>query len=256
MANCPSLIVHRWGARNHSMKKVKVGVIGAGGISHAHMEGYQKLPDVQVVAVADVVPGKARAWAEKYDVPDAFEDYRQLLALDEIEGVSVCTYNRAHAQPTIDALRAGKAVLCEKPMAPTLAEAAAMLRAARETGKMLMIGVHSRFSRAPAMVFKISWAVHLDSLGKSYFLGPKGGLQLDPLEIYRDEFGTMVNITPKLPDDRVDRFKEEMQAFTDAIREDRPAPIPAEEVVWTNVIMDGIYRSAAEGREVPVGLHD
>ena len=111
------------------MKKVKVGVIGAGGISHAHMEGYQKLPDVQVVAVADVVPGKARAWAEKYDVPHAFEDYRQLLALDEIEGVSVCTYNRAHAQPTIDALRAGKAVLCEKPMAPTLAEAAAMLRA-------------------------------------------------------------------------------------------------------------------------------
>ena len=347
------------------MKKVKVGVIGAGGISHAHMEGYQKLPDVQVVAVADVVPGKARAWAEKYDVPHAFEDYRPLLALDEIEGVSVCTYNRAHAQPTIDALRAGKAVLCEKPMAPTLAEAAAMLRAARETGKMLMIGVHSRFSRAQqfakkvvasgtlgeiyyaeivgtrrrgipggtfiqketagggavidigvysldtaldimgqprpvsvsaittnvigrthtpppgawhwdpqkldveefgsafvrfssgaAMVFKISWAVHLDSLGKSYFLGPKGGLQLDPLEIYRDEFGTMVNITPKLPDDRVDRFKEEMQAFTDAIREDRPAPIPAEEVVWTNVIMDGIYRSAAEGREVPVGLPD
>src|SRR5438270_115232 len=111
-----------------------------------------------------------------------------------------------------------------------------------------------RFSNGSAMVFKISWAVHLESLGKSYFLGPKGGMQIDPLEIYRDEFGTMVNITPKLPDDRVDRFKEEMQAFTDAIREDRPAPIPAEEVVWTNVIMDGIYRSAAEGREVAVAL--
>jgi predicted dehydrogenase len=66
----------------------------------------------------------------------------------------------------------------------------------------------------------------------------------------------MVNITPKLPDEKVDRFKEEMQAFTDAIRENQPAPIPAEEVVWTNVIMDGIYRSAAEGREVAVGLPD
>jgi predicted dehydrogenase len=309
------------------------------------------------------VPGKAQEWAAKYGVPHAFEDYRKLLALDEIQGVSVCTYNRAHAQPTIDALRAGKAVLCEKPMAPTLEEAAAMLRAARETGKMLMIGVHSRFSRTQqfakkvvasgalgeiyyaeivgtrrrgipggtfiqketagggavidigvysldtaldimgqpkavsvtaittnvigrthtpppgawrwdpakldveefgsafvrfsngsAMVFKISWAVHLESLGKSYFLGPKGGMQLDPLEIYRDEFGTMVNITPKLPDEKIDRFKEEMQAFTDAIRENRPAPIPAEEVIWTNVIMDGIYRSAEEEREVPVGL--
>jgi predicted dehydrogenase len=113
-----------------------------------------------------------------------------------------------------------------------------------------------RFSNGSAMVFKISWAVHLESLGKSYFLGPKGGMQIDPLEIYRDEFGTMVNITPKLPDEKVDRFKEEMQAFTDAIRENRPAPIPAEEVVWTNVIMDGIYRSAEEGREVPVVLPD
>jgi predicted dehydrogenase len=345
------------------MKKIKIGVIGAGGISHAHMGGYKQLPDVEIVAVADVFPGRAKEWAERYDVPRAFEDYHKLLAIDEIDGVSVCTYNRAHAQPTIDALRAGKAVLCEKPMAPTLEEAAAMLRAARETGKMLMIGVHSRFSRsqqfakkvvasgdlgeiyyaeivgtrrrgipggtfiqhetagggavidigvysldtaldimgqprpitvsafttnvigrthAPiqghwrwdpekldveefgsafirfsngaALAFKISWAVHLDSLGKSFFLGSKGGLQLDPLEIYRDEYGALVNITPKLPDDRVDRFKEETQAFTEAIREKRAAPIPAEEVVWTNVIMDGIYRSAAAGREVEVGL--
>src|SRR5262249_7501485 len=99
-----------------------------------------------------------------------------------------------------------------------------------------------------------SWAVHLDSLGKSFFLGSKGGLQLDPLEIYRDEYGALVNETPKLGDEKVDRFKEEMQAFTDAIRENRPAPIPAEEVVWTNVIMDGIYRSAAAGAEVAVAL--
>ena len=113
-----------------------------------------------------------------------------------------------------------------------------------------------RFSNGSAMVFKISWAVHLESLGKSYFLGPKGGMQLDPLEIYRDEFGTMVNITPKLPDEKIDRFKEEMQAFTSAIRENQPAPIPADEVIWTNVIMDGIYRSAEEGREVSVGLPD
>ena len=64
----------------------------------------------------------------------------------------------------------------------------------------------------------------------------------------------MVNVTPKQRDDRVDRFKEETQVFVTAVREGKPAPIPAEEVIWTNVIMDGIYRSAAEGREVEVGL--
>src|SRR5207249_10622380 len=130
------------------------------------MGGYQQLPDVEIVAVADLLPGRAQDWAKQYGVPHAFEDYRQLLAIEEIEGVSVCTYNRAHAQPTIDALRAGKAVLCEKPMAPTLAEAAAMLRAARDTGKMLMIGVHSRFSRAQQFAKKV---VASGALGEVYW---------------------------------------------------------------------------------------
>ena len=64
----------------------------------------------------------------------------------------------------------------------------------------------------------------------------------------------LVNVTPKLSDERVDRFKEETLAFVEAIRGNGPNPIPADEVVWTNVIMDGVYRSAAEGREVPVKL--
>src|SRR5436190_2917644 len=81
------------------MKKVKIAVIGAGGISHAHMGGYNQLSDVEIVAVADVLPGRAKEWAARYDVPHAFEDYQQLLPMPEIEGVSVCTYNRAHAQP-------------------------------------------------------------------------------------------------------------------------------------------------------------
>src|SRR5262249_57766189 len=102
---------------------VKIGVIGAGGISNAHMGGYQQLEGVEVVAVADVVPGKAKEWARRYDVPHAFEDYHKLLAMPEIEGVSVCTYNRPHMPPTLDPLRAGKHVLCEKPMAHDLADA-------------------------------------------------------------------------------------------------------------------------------------
>src|SRR5205823_10101803 len=97
-------------------------------------------------------------------------------------------------------------------------------------------------------------AVHIDTLGRSYFLGDKGGVAMDPLEVYRDEFGTMVNITPKLRDERVDRFREETQAFTHAVRDGKPAPIPGEEVMRTNVTMEGIYRSAVEGGEVAVGL--
>src|SRR6476620_9127563 len=116
-----------------AMRTVKIGVIGSGGISHAHMGGYQQLEGVEIVAVADVVPGKAKEWAARYKVSNAFEDYHKLLAMPEIDGVSVCTYNRAHMPPTVDALRAGKHVLCEKPMAHNLADAHAMLQAARET---------------------------------------------------------------------------------------------------------------------------
>src|SRR3712207_6710358 len=111
------------------MRTVRIGVIGAGGISNAHMGGYKQLEGVEVVAVADVVPGKAKEWAERYGVKHVFEDHRELLAMPEIDGVSVCTYNRAHMPPTVDALRAGKHVLCEKPMAHSLEDAVAMLKA-------------------------------------------------------------------------------------------------------------------------------
>src|SRR2546425_1237714 len=134
--------------RNTAVKRVKIGVIGTGGISGAHMGGYKQLEGVEVVAGADLVPGRAKAWAERHGVPNAFEDYHELLAMDEIDAVSVCTYNRGHCQPTVDALRAGKHVLCEKPMAHTLEDAWKMLQTSRQTGRMLMIGVHSRFSSA------------------------------------------------------------------------------------------------------------
>lgn len=111
-----------------------------------------------------------------------------------------------------------------------------------------------RFDNGAVLLFKISWAAHIDSLGRSFFLGTKAGLALGPLEIFRDEFGTMVNITPKEVRDDVDRFREETADFIRAVREGRPSPIPPEEVIWTNVIMDGIYRSAKAGREVKVGL--
>src|SRR5215468_11761450 len=101
-------------------KPVRIGIIGAGGIARIHMMAYQRVPDVEVVAVADVVRERADTFAKTWNIPRALSDHRELLALDEIDAVSVCTYNKAHCQPTVDALRAGKHVLVEKPLAATL----------------------------------------------------------------------------------------------------------------------------------------
>src|SRR5687768_470802 len=112
-------------------KDLKIGIIGSGGIARAHARAYLDMPDVQVVAVADVVPGKAAAFIADVGLEGAtaFEDHKRLLELD-LDGVSVCTPNVAHHQTSIDALAAGKHVLTEKPMAVTLDQAVDMARAA------------------------------------------------------------------------------------------------------------------------------
>ena len=126
-------------------KKIRIGVIGAGGISHAHVKGYQSNEGVEIVAVADVFVDKAQEWANRYGVEHVFDDHRKLLRMDEIDAVSVCTFNKAHAQPTVDALNAGKHVFCEKPMSDNLKDATRMLKAAQSTDNILCIGVHSRY---------------------------------------------------------------------------------------------------------------
>ncbi len=125
-----------------------VGVIGVG-MGEAHVRGYTAIPDVRVLALADIAEDRARNCAARYDVPQVFTDYQDLLALPEINAVSVCLPNDLHAPVTIAALRAGKHVLCEKPMARTLADAEAMAAAARETGRTLAISVNYRWSWSP-----------------------------------------------------------------------------------------------------------
>lgn len=130
------------------MKKVKVGIIGSGGIAQScHMPGYASIPDkCEMVAVCDVNGEVAAAAAEKFGVSRVYTDYRKLLEDAEIEAVSIATPNAFHKQPTIDALRAGKHVLCEKPLAMNADEAREMCRAARETGKILQVALQQRFS--------------------------------------------------------------------------------------------------------------
>ena len=128
---------------------IGIGIIGAGSIaSQAHIPGYAALPKkCRVVALADIDMDRAEKLAKDKGIPKAFEDYRQLLDLDEIDAVSVCTPPAVHAQATIDALEAGKHVMCEKPMAMNGEEASKMVKAAAKNGKVLAIDFQMRFGR-------------------------------------------------------------------------------------------------------------
>ena len=344
------------------MDQINVGVIGTGGISGGHFKAYQQLPDVKILAVCDLMPERAQKAAEQWGAEKWFTDYNELLALPELDAVSVCTFNQAHRAPVVAALEAGKHVLVEKPLAATLEDAAEMVRAAKRTGKILQTGFWPRFGheqqtaremirsgalgeiyyaqtigggrrRIPGGTFlkmatsgsgtiadigcydldrflfitdhpkpthvsaiaskKLGqalpnvpgdwghdpsaievedfgaafvrfeegfvlhfvsfWAAHAETLGPSVILGTKGGLQFGPLTLFRDEFGVMTNVTPQhLPG--IDGFLGEIKAFVHALRNGEPSPVDPEGVLLVNVIIDGIYRSAAEGREVEVTI--
>lgn len=127
---------------------IRVGIVGTGGISRAHHRAYTSVDGFEIVAVCDIFKEKALLAAESWGVPKkhVFTSYNKMLEMNEIDTVSVCTYNQAHRRPTVAALNAGKHVFCEKPMAATLADATAMVRAAKASGKILQIGVKSAFS--------------------------------------------------------------------------------------------------------------
>jgi predicted dehydrogenase len=332
------------------------------------MRALQDVDEIEVVAVADIDLERATKTADRWGIPRALEDYHEILEMDEVEAVNVTTYNQAHRGPTVDALRAGKHVLVEKPMAATLEDAAAMTAAAHESDKILMvalkarysevriaaqaiadsgalgdiyyaesvaarrigipggsfvrkdlaglgtvadIGVYSldaslcimghpkpvtvsgiannilgtefckpvmgswvwdpeklqvedfgvasvRFENGALMTFKTSWIMHMDSLGSNFFLGTKAGLRMDPLTIYRHEWGVLTDTVVQnvKATDAYQQFRRENVAFAEAIREGKPSPIPPEEMLLTNVIIQGLIDSAAAGREVEVSVPD
>ena len=347
------------------MRTVRVGLIGAGGIAQTHCRAIADVEGSEIVAVADVFKDKAEKTAKKWNIPHVYDDYREMLAKEDIEAVVVATYNQAHREPTVDSLQAGKHVLVEKPMAATLEDAAAMTRAARATDKLLMvalktrysegmkaakaitssgilgdiyysetvaarrcgipgftdtfirketagigaaadIGVYSldhalwlmghpkpvavsgvanntlgkthlpvqgswkwdpaklsvedfgvawvRFDNGAAMVFKTAWIMHMDDIGGTFFLGTQAGLKLHPLTVFRHEWGLMTDTQPKgyQEVEDIELFRRENRAFADAIRDGAASPIPADEMVLTNVIIQGLIDSTAAGREIQV----
>jgi predicted dehydrogenase len=131
------------------MQKIPVGVIGTGFIGPAHIEALRRLPRIEVTALADVDEPTARAKADSLGVPDAYGDYRKLLARDDIQSVHICTPNHLHFQMSKDALNAGKHVVCEKPLAVDVGQAAELVELAAKKG--LVNAVHFNIRYYPLM---------------------------------------------------------------------------------------------------------
>lgn len=130
------------------MKKLKVGIVGAGNIStSAHLPSYQELKDiVEVAAIADIVPERAQAAAEKFGIPHSYASVEEMLANEpELDYVDVCTWTAAHAPVAIAAAKAGKNILCEKPLAATLEQGLAIEKAVKEAGVQFMLAVVTRY---------------------------------------------------------------------------------------------------------------
>ncbi len=156
-------------------KKLRVGIIGTGWIAEAHVKAYQKCPDVEIVALADLIPGKAEAFCERYNVGENvkfFPSHKELIDSGMCDAVSVCTYNATHAECTIYALNHGVSVLLEKPMCVTLDEAVAICKADKASDAVLSIGFQPRFDENMKMLKRICQS---GELGRIYYIQTGGG---------------------------------------------------------------------------------
>ncbi len=158
-------------------KKIRIGIIGTGWIADAHISSLKKQPDVEIVAGADIVPGKAAAFFKKHGVEVIRCDYKdgEEMVNDKslkLDAVSICTYNRQHAPCAIQSLNAGLHVLLEKPFTVTTEEAVEVMRAEKKSGKILSIGFQPRLDDNMIMVKDI---VASGVLGKVYYIQTGGG---------------------------------------------------------------------------------
>ena len=126
--------------------QLKIGIIGTGGIAATQMKALATRKDTQVVALADVNQAVLDQRGEAFGVAARYTDFRQMLRNEDLDAVSICTPNLQHAEAAIAALKSGRHVLCEKPMAHTAAAAKRMVDTAEQTGRKLVIGFQYRFN--------------------------------------------------------------------------------------------------------------
>src|SRR5258708_24045417 len=119
--------------------KVKFGVTGSQFQAEIHAASFQIMPhEAAVVAIASPTPGNAAALAKRFGIPRVFTDHREMLKERDIEMVTIAAPNSLHAQMTKDIAAAGKHIVCEKPLAMTIAEGEEMIAAATKHGVLLM----------------------------------------------------------------------------------------------------------------------
>ena len=154
-------------------KKLRVGIIGTGGIAGAHINCYKQIPEVEIVGGADIIPGKARAYLDRngYENAKDFESADELLKLG-LDAVSVCTYNSTHAECAVKALEAGCHVLLEKPMCVTIEQAKSIVKAEKKSGKIVSIGFQPRYGKNFQKVKEI---IKSGALGDIYYVQTGGG---------------------------------------------------------------------------------
>ena len=341
--------------------KTKIGIVGVGGIAQKrHIPAFLNHPDVEIVAVCDNRQDVLDKVASDLGVKHKFTDYHDLLKLDEIDAVDICTPNFLHEDPTVKALDAGKHVLVEKPLARNAEEGTAMVEASQRSGKKLMVaycyrwhsgaralkrfieagdmgeiyyarvqalrrrgipswgvftqkdkqgggplvdmgchaldltlwlmghpkpvsvtGVcHTKFGTRPGMVnllgkwdhtnytvedfasamvrfdngaslmIESSFAANIEKdIFNTSLMGTDGGCELNPLKMYREERQTLLDVTPVfLPEAKW--HEQEIFDFIDAVRNNTPVPVPGEEALMVTKIIDAIYKSSEEGKEI------
>ena len=362
-------------------RRMKVGIIGTGWIAESHIQSYKNMPDVDVVAAADLIPGKAEAFMKKFGVEGVrfYPSHKELIDNEQLDAVSVCTYNTAHCEPTVYALEHGVNVLLEKPFSVTTEEAVRMMKAEKASGKVLSIGFQPRGDENMQMIkkvvqsgalgkiyyiqtgggrrrgipnstfiekstggigalgdigcysldvvlnaigypkpltvsgyksayfgtnpkyatpdkfhtaeenaarfsvddfaaafvrlegdiildFRISWAMHADTPGDTIIFGTEGALRIpstdcwngtftSPMTLYHDVAGEQVStVIPLIPHEGPGLFDIKIRSFLDAIKYNRPAPVPTSEILYNQAIIDHICKSAELGHEIPVEI--
>jgi len=158
-------------------RKLRIGFVGCGWIAGAHIECYKMMPDVEIVAGADLIPGKAEAFFKAHGVEGVKTDYashKEMLDDEslKLDAISICTYNRQHAEPAIYALKKGVNLLLEKPFTVTLDEAIEVMKAEKESGKVISIGFQPRLDDNMQQIKRI---VESGELGKIYYIQTGGG---------------------------------------------------------------------------------
>lgn len=155
-------------------RKIRVGIIGTGWIAEAHVGCYKRMEDVEIVAGADLIPGKAEKFFQKFGVEGVrcYNSGAQMLEAETLDAVSICTYNTQHAPCAIDALNHQVNVMLEKPFTVTLDEAVEVVKAEKRSGKILTIGFQPRMSENMQTIKKL---VDSGELGDVYYLQAGGG---------------------------------------------------------------------------------